>query len=240
MYIKALVHLKQSSYRYLASFVLIPRSLGFSNANVSTVVLSFAALEMQQRIGCGQNAWFLLFSKRFWAPGVYPSLLSKYGGTFGKRCWYFNKKSHCDPFHQGPHWCTWWGLSKSFVHYNKFVWNNFYNHFKMHKPSLFSLHHPHFVLPSLSPFSVITLVISWGVLCLLLPFAQSCPTLCNPMDSSLPGSAIHGIFQARILEWAVISFSRGSSQPRDGTRVSCIADRCWWSEPPGKQREGRE
>ena len=58
-----------------------------------------------------------------------------------------------------------------------------------------------------------------------LPFAQSCPTLCDPMDSNLPGSAVHGIFQARILEWAAISFSRGSSQPRDRTRVSCIADR---------------
>ena len=55
--------------------------------------------------------------------------------------------------------------------------------------------------------------------------AQSCPTLCNPMDSSLPGSAVHGISQARILEWAAISFSRGSSQSRDGTRVSYIADR---------------
>ena len=57
--------------------------------------------------------------------------------------------------------------------------------------------------------------------------AQSCPTLCDPMDISLPGSAIHGIFQARILEWAAISFSRRSSQPRDRTRVSCIADRCF-------------
>ena len=55
--------------------------------------------------------------------------------------------------------------------------------------------------------------------------AQSCPTLFDPMDGSLPGSSIHGIFQARILEWAAISFSRGSSQPRDRTRVSCIADR---------------
>ena len=45
------------------------------------------------------------------------------------------------------------------------------------------------------------------------------------MDSSLPGSAVHGIFQARILEWAAISFSRGSYQPRNQTRVSCIADR---------------
>ena len=39
--------------------------------------------------------------------------------------------------------------------------------------------------------------------------------LCNPMDCSLPGSSIHRIFQARILEWVAISFSRGSSQPRD-------------------------
>ena len=59
----------------------------------------------------------------------------------------------------------------------------------------------------------------------LLPLAQSCPTLSDPMDSSLPGSSVHGIFQARILEWAAISFSRGSSQPRDRTWVSCIADR---------------
>ena len=54
---------------------------------------------------------------------------------------------------------------------------------------------------------------------------QSCPTLCDPMDGSLPGSAVHGIIQARIREWAAISFSRGSSQPRDQTWVSCIADR---------------
>ena len=43
---------------------------------------------------------------------------------------------------------------------------------------------------------------------------QSCPTLCNPMDYSLPGSSTHGIFQARVLEWVVIAFSRGSSLPR--------------------------
>ena len=50
-----------------------------------------------------------------------------------------------------------------------------------------------------------------------------CLTLCDPMDYSLPGSSVHGIFQARILEWVTISFSRGSSQPRDGTWVSCTA-----------------
>ena len=57
--------------------------------------------------------------------------------------------------------------------------------------------------------------------------AQSCLSLCDPMDCSLPGSSIHGILQARVLEWVAISFSRGSSQPRDRTWVSCIADRCF-------------
>ena len=57
--------------------------------------------------------------------------------------------------------------------------------------------------------------------------AQLCPTLCNPMGGTLPGPAIHGIFQARILEWAAVSFSRGSSQPRDRTQVFCIAERCF-------------
>ena len=45
--------------------------------------------------------------------------------------------------------------------------------------------------------------------------AQSCPTLCDPMECSLPGSSVHGILQARVLEWVAISFSRGSSRPRD-------------------------
>ena len=57
--------------------------------------------------------------------------------------------------------------------------------------------------------------------------AQSCPTLCNPMDCSLPGSSLHGIFQAIVLEWIAISFSRGSSQPRDWTWVSRFVDRCF-------------
>ena len=57
--------------------------------------------------------------------------------------------------------------------------------------------------------------------------AQSCPTLCDPMDCSLPGSSIRGILQARILEWVAISFSRGSSQPRDWTQVSRIRGRCF-------------
>ena len=55
--------------------------------------------------------------------------------------------------------------------------------------------------------------------------AQSCPTLCDPIDCSLPGSSVHGIFQAIVLEWIAISFSRGSSQPRAWTRVSHMVDR---------------
>ena len=55
--------------------------------------------------------------------------------------------------------------------------------------------------------------------------AQSCPTLCNPVDWSPPGSSVHGILQARILEWVASSFSRGSSWPRDWTQVPCIAGR---------------
>ena len=54
---------------------------------------------------------------------------------------------------------------------------------------------------------------------------QSCPTLCNPMDCSLPGFSVHWILQARILEWVTISSSRGSSRPRGGTPVTCLGSR---------------
>ena len=57
--------------------------------------------------------------------------------------------------------------------------------------------------------------------------SQSCPALCYPLDCSPPGSSIHGIFQARVLEWVAISFSRGSSRPRDWTQVSGIVGRCF-------------
>ena len=53
--------------------------------------------------------------------------------------------------------------------------------------------------------------------------AQSCLTLCVPTDYSPPGSSVHGIFQARILEWDAISYSRGSSRVRDQTHFSCIS-----------------
>ena len=57
--------------------------------------------------------------------------------------------------------------------------------------------------------------------------AQSCRTLCSPVDCSLPGSSIHQILQARILEWVAISFSVESSRPRDRTWICCITGRCF-------------
>ena len=65
--------------------------------------------------------------------------------------------------------------------------------------------------------------------------AQSCPTLCDPMDCSLPGSSVPGILQEIILEWLAIPFSRGFSQIRDQTQVSSIAEtNSLLSQPPEK------
>ena len=69
--------------------------------------------------------------------------------------------------------------------------------------------------------------------------AQLCPTICDPMDSSLPGSSVHGMVQARTLEWVVVSSSRASSWPRDWAQVSCNSNNgkrilyCWatWETP---------
>ena len=59
--------------------------------------------------------------------------------------------------------------------------------------------------------------------CVCVLVTQLCPTLCNSMDCSSPDSSVHRILQARKLEWVAISFSRGSSPPRDWTLASCIA-----------------
>ena len=61
-----------------------------------------------------------------------------------------------------------------------------------------------------------------------------CPTLCDPMDCSLPGFSVHGTFQTRILEWVAISFSRGSSQPTDKLTSPALAGGFFTTEPPGK------
>ena len=74
-----------------------------------------------------------------------------------------------------------------------------------------------------------------GDLCCLCLVAHRCSTLYDPMDSSPPGSSVHVILQARMLEWFAISFSRGSSWPRTRTHVSyvpCMAGRFFTTEPP--------
>ena len=68
--------------------------------------------------------------------------------------------------------------------------------------------------------------------------AQSCPSLCDPMDYSPPGSSVHGIFQSRILKWVAISYSRGSSLSRDQAQTSLgspeLAGGFFTTMPPGK------
>ena len=74
-------------------------------------------------------------------------------------------------------------------------------------PDLYDLQNPFYLRVCMCAFSV----------------AQSCPTLCDLTDYSLPDSSVQAIFQIRILEWVAISYSRGSSQPRDRAHISCIS-----------------
>ena len=67
--------------------------------------------------------------------------------------------------------------------------------------------------------------------------AQSCPTLCGPMDCIPPSSSVHGIFQARIPEWLATSYSRGSSQARDQTQVSALAGRFFTTSATWKAQQ---
>ena len=69
---------------------------------------------------------------------------------------------------------------------------------------------------------------SYSCSCLV---TKSCPALCDPMDCSPPGSSVHEVSQTRILEWIAISFSKGSSQPRDQTHISCLAG-CFFTTAP--------
>ena len=81
---------------------------------------------------------------------------------------------------------------------------------------------------------------SWSVA--IVKSLSRVPTLYDPIDSSQPSSSIHGIFQARILEWVAISFSRRSSRPRDWTLVSRIVGRCFtvWATREGLGRGTRD
>jgi len=68
--------------------------------------------------------------------------------------------------------------------------------------------------------------------CMCTKLLPSYPTLCDPMDCSLPVSSVHGISQPRILEWVAMPSSRGSSRPRDRTRISCIGGRFFTAKLP--------
>ena len=65
--------------------------------------------------------------------------------------------------------------------------------------------------------------------------SPSCPTLCNPMNYSPPSYSVHGILQARILQWVAMPSSRGSSRPKDWIWVSCIAGRFFTGEAQWKK-----
>ena len=68
--------------------------------------------------------------------------------------------------------------------------------------------------------------------------AQSCLTLCDPKDCNPPGSSVHGLSQARVLEWVAMPFSRGSSQPGMKPKSPALAGRFFTAEPPGKPLAG--
>ena len=96
---------------------------------------------------------------------------------------------------------------------------------------LLSTHQPSKRLLSFFPLLVLLSLIPWQKISVTLELtcscsvAQSCPTLCDPMDCSSSGSSVHRIFQMRILDWLAI-FSRGSSQPRDRILVSWVSCTC--------------
>ena len=77
---------------------------------------------------------------------------------------------------------------------------------------------PSLIIPWFYYISILMTPLAAMVLVVLVKVAQSCPTLCDPVDHT-----VHGILEARMLEWVAFPFSRGSSQPRDWTQVSCIA-----------------
>ena len=68
---------------------------------------------------------------------------------------------------------------------------------------------------------------------------ELCLTLCDPTDCGLPGSSVHGIFPAIVLEWIAISFSRGSSQPRDWTQKDDGYDKMMFAQKEGEDKKGK-
>ena len=93
----------------------------------------------------------------------------------------------------------------------------------------------HAQIISMMRFRTFELMRFWTWIDAMCLVTQSCLTLCDTVDCSLPGSL--GILQARILEWVAMPSSRGSSQPRDWTQVSCNCRRSlYWLSPQGRPR----
>ena len=94
-----------------------------------------------------------------------------------------------------------------------------YPHFYLKEKSSFYFLYSLFFLPHIMSVTQSLKILEnlYLILCV-----QSCPAVCGPMDYSPPGFSAHGIFQARILRRGAIFYSRGSSQPRDRTLVSCV------------------
>ena len=90
-------------------------------------------------------------------------------------------------------------------------------------------------MQSLTQMFIATLFKTARTCCLV---TKSHQTLLQPLDCSPPGSTVEAVLQARWLEWVVISFSRGSSQPRDTAWSSALAGRFFATEPPGKPQLG--
>ena len=114
--------------------------------------------------------------------------------------------------------CIVHGVSKSQTRLS-----DFHFHFITTKSILRSTRHTYSVDFSFYTMCQQIYVAIMGSACMQAKSLQSCRTFCNPLDYNLPGSSVHGILQARILEWRAIPFSKGSSWPRNRTRVSCIA-----------------
>ena len=104
---------------------------------------------------------------------------------------------------------------------------------------------PHWALRSrvVSSLPEYSLWLCSGMVKLIVLVAKSCPTLCGPMDCSPGGSSVHGILQAKILEWVASPFSRGSFQPRVWTWVCHIGSQILYclsrrGSPPGSSAHG--
>ena len=129
---------------------------------------------------------------------------------------------------------TWGGISWSYTFLNRISEQKFSFKIRLHiRIDTFEL--------AGECITLITMIanMSWGLfstrLCVFVcvcvcTVAKSCLTFCDSMDCSLPGSSVHGIFQARILGWSVISSSRGSSQPRDRTHVSTFPELAYFPQ----------